>query len=823
MPQPLHCPHCNVRCNRPSHLKRHIASHLPPVERRAVSCPECGKHFGRNDVLLRHRRATHQVTIEAARNSTKSCVRCVDKKLKCDRSIPCSRCAKSRTPCSYGGSCLNIHALASNEAGKSDGNGQFDADVLPETETVAADLPLHQDLWLLMGESSPDTYTDDVFLCQNAEPFDGNHQQGPFPWPTFGSVVQDWLDFDFPGSTGDLEHHHAFPAAPSHLMHAPSHQSSLGAIAIPQLPLSKPTSTESAVQQWPFAHVRESGPSKYQLPPLRQILGTNAQKKGRETSTIDRLVELLYRERLPDLSETPVDATTLPAINLLRNAIDAYFSKFHDILPVIHVPTWDLTKAPSVLLAAMACIGAMHLDIPDAGDKANALSDACSHMIVWLGASNNAVYDDVHYLSACCLHQIYSLGSGNRLLYQNADRGRGMLVGSLRGLGALRSRLSIEQENTKARDMDSGTSMSQYPVEMQWLRWRDAEREVRLAWCSFEYDCSLCTLTNRRGAVDLSELPSSLPFAEPLWQASSAQAWKALQSQPLYSEGAGLTNLLQNLLSGEVLPAHISSWGKRLCSQVIGRLLWDLKQMEAIWVSDYLGVTELSSAQKQMKKTLLVAFGSLATTMRLASTVSELIDYNIARLIYHYSHLYSAEDILDLVVFILRGIATARTDDPIANRSNHSQIGLAKQRLISKLRSQPRRTRKLVWHAAQITAIADCYPVSAPCEILRVFMGYSFLLAFSRYCVDFHASCDGTKSEQARLDLLSPTERDKEMIASWVEHGGPAGLTSIDNICSTQCVNVLSQQAQALMHKLHGWGLADKFAKILSIFELSDG
>lgn len=286
-----------------------------------------------------------------------------------------------------------------------------------------------------------------------------------------------------------------------------------------------------------------------------------------------------------------------------------------------------------------------------------------------------------------------------------------------------------------------------------------------------------------------------------------------------------MPSLLRSLLSGEDLPVHVSSWGKRLCSQIIGRLLWDLKQMEAIWVSDYLGVTALSSAQKQMKKTLLVAFGSLATTMRLASTVSELIDYNIARLIYHYSHLYSAEDILDLVVFILRGIATTKIDDHAANRSTLDQVELAKQRLVSKLGSQPRRTRKLVWHAAQITAIADCYPVSAPCEILRVFMGYSFLLAFSRYCLSLHSHGGGgvPEREVVQLDLLSPSDGQKEAIAHWVEHGGPAGLSSVPNICSSSCVQALSQQAQALMHKLSGWGLADKFAKILNIFELSDG
>jgi hypothetical protein len=681
----------------------------------------------------------------------------------------------------------------------------------------------------MMGESSPDTYTEGTLLCHDAEPFDGAHLS-MFPWPAFGNVVQDWLDFDFPDTldNADQSPHMGYGTrsdVPHPLPSLRAHENAYRGDATlpPPSPCAKIVPQDAATHQWPFSHVRESGPSKYRLPPIRAALEDRPYKQGSPRNVVDRLCDLLYKDNLPDLTVVPDDPAVVPAISLLRNAIDSYFSKFHDILPVIHVPTWDLAKAPGVLLAAMACIGAMHLHDPQSNDNANSLSDTCSQIIMWLGASSSSVYDDVHYLTACCLHQIFSLGSGNRALYQNADRGRGMLVGSLRGLGALSSRLSIEQDSCRNRDSELRTAQGSGTVQDDWYRWRDSEREIRLAWSSFEYDCTLCTLTNRRGAVDLSELPATLPSAETLWQAPSAQAWKALQQQSPHAEGAVLSGLLRSLLAGEMLPSYVSSWGKRLCSQIVGRLLWDLKQMEAIWVSDYLGVTDLSTAQKQMKKTLLVAFGNLATTMRLANSNSELIDYNIARLIYHYSHLYSAEDILDLVVFLLRGIATTKVDNHAGNRSNRHQIELAKQRLVSKLRSQPRRTRKLVWHAAQITAIADCYPVSAPCEILRVFMGYSFLLAFSRYCIDFHTAQGDIRTTKAQLDILNPTDRQKEDIALWVEHGGPASLAAIENICSVRCVTALSQQAQSLMIKLRGWGLADKFAKILNIFELSDG
>lgn len=200
-----------------------------------------------------------------------------------------------------------------------------------------------------------------------------------------------------------------------------------------------------------------------------------------------------------------------------------------------------------------------------------------------------------------------------------------MLIGSLRGIGLLRSRLSIEDDESQLYLADEVTAED---LQAQWRRWRDLQQGRRLAWASFEYDCSLCTLTNRRGAVDMSELPTHLPCMESLWQASSAAAWKALFIQsPSIARGPPLASLLQELFSAGSFPLDLSSWSKRLCSQIIGRLLWDIKQMEVVWMYDYLGIPSLRTAQKQTSMSLLHALSLLAASMTHASSMSELIDY----------------------------------------------------------------------------------------------------------------------------------------------------------------------------------------------------
>ncbi|KAJ5223329.1 hypothetical protein N7468_007871 [Penicillium chermesinum] len=227
---------------------------------------------------------------------------------------------------------------------------------------------------------------------------------------------------------------------------------------------------------------------------------------------------------------------------------------------------------------------------------------------------------------SCCLYQIYSLGSGNRQLYQDADRSRGTLIGGLRGMGLLKSQISIDPESAPFKLNPHSDPLE---VENEWLRWRDQEQERRVVWASFEYDCSLSTLTGCRAAVDLAELPRALPCAEDLWRAPSGQTWRSLASHLGPSAfGIPVTATLEPIMSGsKALPSGLSSWGKRLCCQVIGRLLWDLKQLEVISLTRVLRQPSLSLVQEQAKNGLLKGFDNISNEIKLPTSPVEVIDY----------------------------------------------------------------------------------------------------------------------------------------------------------------------------------------------------
>lgn len=188
--------------------------------------------------------------------------------------------------------------------------------------------------------------------------------------------------------------------------------------------------------------------------------------------------------------------------------------------------------------------------------------------------------------------------------------------------------------------------------------------------------------------------------------------------------------------------------------------------------------------------------------------VTHMLTYvpsSITGLLCHYSHLYAAGDVINLVVYLVRG--TLSPDNPPTR-----DLGVARRKLQFALAQNVVAGRTLVWHAAQILAIANEYLVSTPCEIMRIFMAYVFIMAYSVY---------GPKADRdpfavpVRLDLSDQRPHHGQAVGDWMRHGGPARVGSVADIFSDGCFPSLCNNAQAMMQKLRCWGLAEKFTKIL--------
>lgn len=222
-------------------------------------------------------------------------------------------------------------------------------------------------------------------------------------------------------------------------------------------------------------------------------------------------------------------------------------------------------------------------------------------------------------------HQVYCLGVAIPSLHESADNFRSILVSSLRRTGVYRSRNRTEAWSLKLPDMKELDPEDGARQHAAWLQWRSAEMAKRLAWCLFEYDNSLSTLTTKRGVTSLQELPDFLPCDECLWEAHSSGSWASMVSLTKKSlQGIPFRRLLRDLLSETPFSDNVSSWWKRCCAQAIARLLWDLKELENS-LSNLFAVDSFLESQQVRRKNLLQCLKLLHDSATRPSRPDELV------------------------------------------------------------------------------------------------------------------------------------------------------------------------------------------------------
>lgn len=194
---------------------------------------------------------------------------------------------------------------------------------------------------------------------------------------------------------------------------------------------------------------------------------------------------------------------------------------------------------------------------------------------------------------------------------------------------------------------------------------------------------------------------------------------------------------------------------------------------------------------------------------------------SVACLATHFAYLSSGDETMDLVTFIFRN-NYAWNHSPITSQL-HRELTRARERLRRHFKCNPVATRRSVHHAALVIGISRECTSFTPCETMRVFFSFAFLLAFARFFP--FEECPpppNVDSPPVRLDAL-PRQHSQLVslprgLALWIEHGGPASLGPVDDICHSGHFNTLKELAVKTMEDLRVWGLAKKFHRILRNF-----
>ncbi|KAL5341210.1 hypothetical protein BJX70DRAFT_62547 [Aspergillus crustosus] len=292
------CLHCSKKYSTSSHLRRHEASHL---DNRPFVCSCCHKSFARSDVFRRH--ALHcpengdasPLPVAKPGRKKASCDHCARVKSCCDRDLPCERCLACGVNCTY--SRLTTSATQ-DEA----------TFAVPREEKMSIS-------FLLSYTSSTTVYShlkqfsavDNVSSLEEAP--DSPHNPAP-PW----SPCLPSLDISFSEMMFEM-----LGTPSGYFENVPSQDASISFLDTTVDPLQDRINSV--------------------LCDLRRFVSV--------------------KDHLPAASREPAIKTAYDLLTPwnIRSAMRAWFCYVHPNCPVVHEPSFDITRASTSLLLAMFAAG----------------------------------------------------------------------------------------------------------------------------------------------------------------------------------------------------------------------------------------------------------------------------------------------------------------------------------------------------------------------------------------------------------------------------------------------------------------------------------
>ncbi|KAF2009415.1 hypothetical protein BU24DRAFT_428332 [Aaosphaeria arxii CBS 175.79] len=347
------CKFCRKRFQRNEHLRRHERTH---TNEKPYSC-HCGQAFSRSDLLTRHAKLAHathgteRTTVDDPANSSTACITQDD-------------------PSDTGEHARSFHNVAS------DGRVYHTVPVSNQSMAVEISGALHEPgLNNQNNEAGDDTstvyHTSDA---SNAHPnvLESLNSQFETGYQTFDDLDILWNDFNF---------YTPLPMPASYASNYPMNFVSMSQYGFPELDVAMPINAET-VQDDPYeSGVMTASESRLHSGQVQYVSDDRNANFNQErvradhmntfsTAGAERGVSMPwvlskedYRAAghvLSDYNDILPTDFEFPSRHAMCRYIEGYFSGFHEHLPFIHLPTFNIaTEAPELVLA-VAAVGARY-------------------------------------------------------------------------------------------------------------------------------------------------------------------------------------------------------------------------------------------------------------------------------------------------------------------------------------------------------------------------------------------------------------------------------------------------------------------------------
>lgn len=224
----------------------------------------------------------------------------------------------------------------------------------------------------------------------------------------------------------------------------------------------------------------------------------------------------------------------------MEKLISLYFRKFAPYVPLLHPSTFDPATSPPVLLLIVMAVGLVFYSsevekftayqgkrtdsragLTELRKNTNILALAFSELtrigVMSAFEADQRGFQNIAINQAWVIQQIFGIQSGNKRLFKIAERNRGGLITAIRRIGLLQT-AELSQDLSKMNDNQ---------LDKAWRSWIDRETRVRLGWFVYLYDQMFCCYMDISPNLHYTEMSSSFPSDERLWNCPDAGQWRS--------------------------------------------------------------------------------------------------------------------------------------------------------------------------------------------------------------------------------------------------------------------------------------------------------
>ncbi|KAF5610573.1 early growth response [Fusarium tjaetaba] len=449
------CSICSQRFAKAEHLHRHVRSH---TKEKPFTCPVCDKRFTRQDTLLRHSRS-HQTPQHTLTEET------------------------SQSPGTQDGDSIMMETIHISDTQQEP--------VLPAPQHNTTNSITASSLESGIDEpiTTGDTSIDNMFLNDDLMALAEQQYSWLPQWDAEINLRTDWLA----ELTRDQSNQNWLaPPMLDSVTEARPYSPGLSQPASSQIPaVTEPTSTSKP----------ENCTNSKKSVQRRWHTNTDLVSSGEDTpdasSDVDQIDEACHRT-LADKLRLPIQDGPVPSIAFLNLAIQAYFSNFQPIFPIIHAHSFRPHSESGILILSI-CSWDTYLANPR---RSNA---------------------NMFGIQAAVIGQMFGLLMGRPKFLVQVDMFHGTCIAWTRYLKLSQAQAQEPELNpTQLKHLDG------QELEAAWRRWAKGEERKRLMLALLLQDAEIASLLHHDPLVRYSV--DSIPgtASKEAFCAPDAKSWKTV-------------------------------------------------------------------------------------------------------------------------------------------------------------------------------------------------------------------------------------------------------------------------------------------------------